>query len=296
MTKRFALAFALMAPAIVTLPAYAQDVAATQAAIESHNGSEVLATVGSEKVTLADAIMIYRTLPPQIASVPAEKIMPQITDQLINETALYQKALESGLAETREMEVRLAAMRRSALAEAYLTEKLRTRVNEEMVREEFEKFVSEFEAPIEVRASHILVETEDEAKALIAELEGGADFAELAKAKSNGPSGSDGGDLGYFGSGAMVPAFDEATFALTVDEISAPVQTNFGWHVIKLVDRREKDVVPPTFDQVAPSIEQEITRRVAQEIIDEARGATEVTVATEQPPAMLIAHPEILKN
>ncbi|MGR3637961.1 peptidylprolyl isomerase, partial [Alterinioella nitratireducens] len=100
----------------------------------------------------------------------------------------------------------------------------------------------------EYNASHILVETEEEAQSLIEELEGGADFAELAQQNSTGPSGPNGGQLGWFSPGMMVPSFEEAVFELEVGEISAPVETQFGWHVVKLNETREQDA--PALDQV----------------------------------------------
>ena len=107
-----------------------------------------------------------------------------------------------------------------------------------------------------IRARHILVETEEEANSLIEDLNGGRDFAELAREESTGPSGPNGGDLGFFGRGQMVPSFEQAAFALEDGEISAPVQTQFGWHVIKVEERRAAPV--PTFGQLSPEIRQEL--------------------------------------
>jgi len=161
--------------------AFAQEVpeAELKAALEKYDGSEVLATVGDQKVTLSDAAMIYTTLPAEVGRVPAEQLMSGITDQLISETALYEKALEEGLDDSKEMKNRLAAIRRSALAEAYLTKQLEERITEESLREQYDAMTKDFEGEKEVNARHILVKTEAEAKELVEELKDGGDFAKL---------------------------------------------------------------------------------------------------------------------
>ncbi|NJO38685.1 MAG: hypothetical protein HC871_15110, partial [Rhizobiales bacterium] len=122
----------------------------------------------------------------------------------------------------------------------------------------------------EVRARHILLASEDDAKAVIAELEGGADFSELAKEKSTGPSGPQGGDLGYFKKGQMVPEFGDAAFAMDVGSTSAaPVKTQFGFHVIKVEDKRK---VEPSFEETEPQIRQEVARAIVTALVEDLRG------------------------
>lgn len=133
----------------------------------------------------------------------------------------------------------------------------------------------------ELRARHILVATEDEAKAVVERVEGGEDFAEVAKTESTGPSGPNGGDLGYFGRGQMVPAFEEAAYALQPGEISAPVQTQFGWHVIKVEDRREAEATPsagavPPFDQVKEQIRPLVAQQAQQALMEDLRESAEI--------------------
>src|SRR5207249_5540110 len=126
----------------------------------------------------------------------------------------------------------------------------------------------------EVRARHILVETEDEAKAVVAELKKGADFAELAKAKSKDPGSADGGDLGYFTKDQMVPEFSEVAFKLYPGQLSNPVKTQFGWHVIKVEDRRTKQ--PPEFDKVKDQIEAYLARKAQTDFITKLRQSAKV--------------------
>ena len=130
--------------------------------------------------------------------------------------------------------------------------------------------IANFPTETEVSARHILLETEEAAKEVIAELDGGADFAELAKTKSTGPSGPSGGDRGYLGKGRMVPEFEAAAFALEKGAHSAePVKTQFGWHVIKKEDERESQ--PPSYDQVKDQIRQLVAQEKYLELIKVAR-------------------------
>ncbi len=276
--------------------ALAQQVGETElnVALSQHDGSEVLATVGDQKVTLADAAMIYTTLPPEVAQVPADQLLSGITEQLVSETVLYEKALAAKLDQSKEMTYRLNAIRRSALAEAYLTAEMAKRITEEQLREEYDEMVKQFGGEEEVSARHILVKTEDEAKALVKALEGGTDFAKLAAEKSTGPSGANGGDLGWFGPGQMVKPFADAAFALKKGEVSAPVETQFGWHVIKLEDRRTQS--PPPFDIIEPQLRAKASQGMAQEIIAEARKEAKISIEEKTPPAFLVRQNEMFKD
>ncbi len=265
-----------------------------KAALSKHDGSEVLATVGKQKVTLADAAMIYTTLPPEVAQVPAEQLLSGITEQLVSETVLYEKALAAKLDQSKEMTYRLNAIRRSALAEAYLTIEMAKRITEDQLRAEYDEMIKEFGGEEEVNARHILVKTEDEAKALVQKIKDGADFAKLAAEESTGPSGPNGGDLGWFGQGQMVKPFADAAFALKKGEVSDPVKTDFGWHVIKLEDRREQ--APPPFDIIEPQLRAKASQGMAQEIIAEARKEAKISIEETMPPAFLVRQSEMFKD
>jgi peptidyl-prolyl cis-trans isomerase C len=151
-------------------------------------------------------------------------------------------------------ELGLANERRAFLAATLLDRVGNAEITEAELQAEYDAVYGSAEPQVEYNASHILVETEAEAEALIGELAAGADFAELAAERSIGPSGPNGGQLGWFGAGMMVPSFEEATFALEVGEVSAPVQTQFGWHVIVLNDTREQ--APPALEQVRAELEE----------------------------------------
>ncbi|MGI9464977.1 MAG: peptidylprolyl isomerase, partial [Aestuariivirgaceae bacterium] len=166
-----------------------------------------------------------------------------------------------------------------ALRDAYVENNVTSKITDEQVRARYDDVIGKQPAETEIRARHILSKTEDEAKAIIAELDKGGDFAELAKAKSTGPSGPRGGDLGFFGKGQMVPQFEKAAFALEPGAHSpAPVQTQFGWHVIKIEESREKP--KPAFDTVKDQVRNAIAGERIQAALQELRAKVKIERTT----------------
>jgi len=164
---------------------------------------------------------------------------------------------DAGMADTPLFQQRLNYLEERALRRAFFAETIANSVTEETVRAEYDKFVADFTPADEIRASHILVADEAEANAIKAELDGGADFATIAKEKSIDPGAANGGDLGFFGKGMMVAPFEAAAFALTdIGQVSAPVQSQFGWHIIRLEEKRQS--TPPAFEQVAGQLQQQL--------------------------------------
>lgn len=287
----------IIALALCLGAAHAQETGDSElkVALSQNDGSEVLATVGDNKVTMGDAALTYSTLPEQMRGQPDDRMLDAITEQLISEYALMDKALEAGLEKSREVQSRLKAARRATLAEAFITAELAKRVTDAALEEGYEKMTADFPAEEEVRARHILVESEEDAKEIAEALRGSdEDFAKLAAEKSTGPSGASGGDLGYFVKGDMVAPFAEAAFALEKGAISDPVKTRFGWHVIKLEDRRMRQ--PPPFEELEPQLRQQLTQATAQAIIAEIKEAATVEKADEIPPAFLIKREEMYSD
>ncbi len=161
-------------------------------------------------------------------------------------------AEKAKLAESPEFEARMKYYRLRALRDAYFEKQVRDSVPEAEAKTLYEERVKGLPPQEEVRARHILVKTEDEAKKVAEELTGGADFAETAKKYSQDRGGQGGGDLGYFSRGQMVKAFDDAAFSLEQGKLSAPVQSEFGWHIIKVEDKRNRQ--PPAFEEVKDQI------------------------------------------
>jgi peptidyl-prolyl cis-trans isomerase C len=162
----------------------------------------------------------------------------------------------------------IAAQR--VLAEAWISDEIRKRVTKAKLKAAYDTYIADTGSREEVKARHILVADEQTAEDIISQLKGGVDFITLAKEKSTGPSGPNGGDLGYFGRGAMVPAFETAAFNLDIGKHSqAPVQTQFGWHVILLEDKRT--AMPPSYGALEPQLQQNLINQNLARLLDGLR-------------------------
>jgi len=244
----------------IAAPASAQDVTA----------DTVAATVNGTDITIGHMIVMRDALSEQYDNLSDEALFQGILDQLVQQTILAQTIGSP----SRAVQIRLENERRALLAGAAMSLAIdRTVTNEALQAAYNEKFAGA-ELSREFNASHILVETEHEAQALLDELEAGADFADLAKEKSTGPSGSNGGELGWFGAGMMVPSFEEAVVALEIGQISAPVPTQFGWHIIKLNDSRL--LAAPSLDEVREDLTEELEQQVIEKTLAELTDAADI--------------------
>ena len=284
-------ALALLLAAGLGAPAFAQDAPATSAPPADTAGTEapatvapispdtVVATVNGRDITEGDlALAISAPRPGEPPQTPEQRRARALSD-IIGVRALAAKGEEAGLANA-DLDRRVAFLRDRELHNAYLTQTIEPSITEALLRERYEQEVGRSEPVEEIRARHILLESEEDARAVIEELEGGADFAELARARSTGPSATTGGDLGYFGPGQMVPAFDAAARALAPGEFSPePVQTQFGFHVIKVEDTRKLE--PPAFEQVREQVRELVTRERYIETLRDARAAAEIEIVDE---------------
>jgi peptidyl-prolyl cis-trans isomerase C len=168
----------------------------------------------------------------------------------------------------------LAFARERLLMDKLLTDEAKAATTEAAMRKVYDEAASQMGGDEEVRARHILVEAEDEAKQIVDELKKGGDFAELAKKKSKDPGASDGGDLGYFTKEQMVPEFSKVAFATEPGKISDPVKSQFGWHVIKVEDKRKRKA--PDFEQVKPQIETYVTRKAQADLVAKLRESAKI--------------------
>lgn len=253
------------------------------AAVQAQDASTVLATVGDEEITLGHLIAVADSLPAQFQQLPDDQLFSGLLEQIVRQAAIAQSlgdTLPNGL------ELSLESQRWALLANSVIEGAVDVAVTDESVQAAYDAQYGDVEPTQEYNASHILVETEDEAQALVSELEGGADFAELAQARSIGPSGPNGGALGWFGEGMMVAPFEEAVIALEPETISAPVQTQFGWHVIRLNEVR--DSAGPALEDVRGDIENRLSEEAAQEVVDSLVEAAEISrTETEIDPALI---------
>ncbi|MYF88028.1 MAG: peptidylprolyl isomerase [Boseongicola sp. SB0676_bin_33] len=243
----------------------------------------VVATVNGAEITLGHMILLKQRLPEQYRQLPGDVLFDGILDQLV------QHALLGGVVETLPLSARLTLENeeRALRANEEVQRVASAAVTVEALQEAYDQAYGSAEPETEYNASHILVTTEEEALALAADLDGGADFATLAKERSTGPSGPVGGELGWFARGAMVPAFDAAVAALDVGAISDPVQTQFGWHVIKLNATRIKNV--PTIAEVQGELLGGIQRAAIERRLEELRAGADITrkTADDIDPAVL---------
>lgn len=199
----------------------------------------------------------------------------QIVDELVSLELMRQEAVKQGLDKTEKMAAEMKIMRARVLANALLTNYTAgIDLSDDVLRAEYDKQISMAEAK-EYQASHILVDDEAKAKEIITELNDGADFTEAAKKYSTGPSAPNGGDLGWFDSGAMVPEFSAAVAELETGKYStAPVQTQFGWHIIKLVDSRSKN--PQPFETVKDQIRNMVMRTNVEKFVKNLHDAATI--------------------
>jgi peptidyl-prolyl cis-trans isomerase C len=275
------LAFALLAATLAsaaaqeTQPAPAPSQSAPSAA--SPPPETVVAIINGTKITRADVIASARSLPPQYQQ-QIDAIFPALIDRLVDLTLLSDVGRAQNLQDDAEVKSRVAQFTDQVIQEMVIRRHIETMMTEEAIKARYEKFVAEQPAQTEVHAQHILVASEAEAKDVITQLAGGADFSALAKEKSTDPSAQqNGGDLGYFAAGDMVPEFERAAFALEKGQSSQePVQSQFGWHVIKVVDRREK--TPPTLDEARGQIQELLSSELVTSYVTSLRTAAEIEV------------------
>lgn len=249
----------------LSMPLAAQD-AATPA-----TGNTVVATVNGRDITLGHMIVLRARLPQEYQDVPPETLFEGILDQLIQQEML--RGADDGLSRTGQLVLdnEERALAATEVANDFATEK----VTEEAIQAAYDEQYGSVEPATEYNASHILVETEEEAREIIAEAEGGADFAELARERSTGPSGPNGGSLGWFGEGMMVAPFEEAVMAMEPGAVSEPVQTQFGWHVIKLNETRAAPV--PSLDEVRAQIVNSLRREAIEAAIADLEETADVS-------------------
>ncbi|MEP5153755.1 peptidylprolyl isomerase [Planktotalea sp.] len=261
---------------------------------QAENDAEtVVATVNGVEITLGHMIVAQSALPDQYRNLPADVLFNGLLDQLVQQTILAEELKEVPA----RVQTALENERRALLAAEHMDGVLKDAVTDEAVQAVYDAtYAGAADNPeMEFDASHILVETEEEANALVKTLEGGADFAELAKEKSTGPSGPRGGALGWFGKGQMVPEFENAVVDMEVGAVSAPIKTQFGWHVIKLNDSRAKEA--PKLEDVRAEMEQQVRMNVVDDYISKlTAGATISKKTTEDIDPSLLKDLSLLEN
>ena len=257
-TKFLATATALI---MLATPAFSQDVTA----------DTVVATVNGTDITLGHMIVLRDALPAQYQSMPDDVMFEGLLEQLVQQSVLAQQVDKPDAMIT----LRLENERRTLMAGSTIQALVSAAITDETLQAAYDARFADAEPTREFNASHILVETEEAAAALITELDGGADFAELAIANSTGPSGPNGGELGWFGPGMMVKPFEDAITDIEVGQVSVPVETQFGWHVIKLNEERIKDA--PALEEIREELAGEIQQKTIEQALEELTASADIS-------------------
>jgi len=234
-----------------------------------------VATVDGKDIKRSDLVALKSGLSQEMSQVPLEAVYDDVLDYAITMELLGKQAREAGLDKASAYLKRLHQEQNRLLFEAFVQRRIDTEVTDEALKAVYDKQVASAPAEEEVRARHILVRSEEEAKAIIAKLKDGGDFAQLAQGTVDRGSAAQGGDLGYFTKGRMVPEFEAAAFALKPGETTqAPVQSQFGWHIIRVEDRRPAK--PESFEQMEPKLRKEMVDAIYTKAVEEARAGAEV--------------------
>ncbi len=237
-------------------PAFAQDTVI--------DAGTVLARVGDTEITLGHMIAMRAVLPAEYQNLPDAMLLDSILEQVVRQQVVANIAEENISPLTQHV---LDNERRAVLATTLLDDIANAAITQDALQAEYDAIYANTTPVEEVNAAHILVETEEEALGLLVEIEAGADFADLARQYSTGPSGANGGALGWFSQGMMVAPFEQAAFGLDLGQVSSPVETQFGWHLIMLNDRRERPT--PTLDDVRPNLSEGLQRAAVDAQVDE---------------------------
>ncbi|MEM9043097.1 MAG: peptidylprolyl isomerase [Pseudomonadota bacterium] len=264
------------------------------AVAETYDAQTVVLTVNGIDVTLGQLIAMRQGVPEQYQTLPGEVLMQALSEQLSTQILLAEAARADGLEERDDIKLAIETQKMAILADAYLRDQISERVDEAKVQAEYEARYVNVEQPEEVRAGHILVETKEQAESLKAELDGGADFAALAAEHGTDGTAQRGGDLGWFIHSDMVPAFADAAFGLQPGEISGPIESPFGFHLIKMDERRTR--AAPPLEEVGAQIIQELTSAAQAEVVEGVVAGAEITPADPMVPPDAIREDQLLEQ
>jgi peptidyl-prolyl cis-trans isomerase C len=242
--------------------------------VRAQDANPVLAKVNGAEIRASDVALAEEELGPSLAQMDPATKKENVLSFLIDMKIVSKEAEDKKIADRDDFKTRLAFARNRLLMDNLLAVEGKAATTDENMKKVYEDAAKQISGEQEVHARHILVETEDQAKKIEAELKKGADFAEIAKKESKDPGAADGGDLGFFTKDQMVPEFSTVAFALEPGKISDPVKTQFGWHVIKVEEKRTRKA--PDFEQVKPQIETYVVRKAQADYVAKLRTAAKV--------------------
>jgi peptidyl-prolyl cis-trans isomerase C len=230
----------------------------------------IVAKVNGTAITRADLEALQSQLPPFAQQQPLSALYPRLVDRLVDGKLVLAKAKSEKFEQDPEVRKQIALLQDRVIEQIWVHRQIDKQLTDEVLKKAYDESIKSFKAEDQVRARHILVPTKEEADKLLARLKKGEDFAALAKEASKDGSASSGGDLGFFGKGQMVKPFEEAAFGLKMGEVSkAPVQSQFGWHLIKVEER--KPSTPPSFEESKAELKESRSRELADKIVADLR-------------------------
>jgi peptidyl-prolyl cis-trans isomerase C len=229
-------------------------------------GDPVVAKINGKEIKRSQVFQMIVQLPPQLQQLPIEQLFPMALDNVINAEIVMEKSLAAKLENDEQVKALLAEAEKQIIRNVYLEREVSSKINDKVIKARYDEVVGKAPEFEEIKARHILLETEDAAKEAIKKLDAGADFATLTKEVWPGAAEQNNGELGYFVKEEMVPEFSEAAFKLGVNKYSKePVKSQFGYHVIKVEDKRKRQ--KPTLEQVKPQVEQEVQQTIATDLL-----------------------------
>jgi len=267
---------AAQAPAPAQKPPAKPPAAAAAAPAAQPLKDPVVATVNGQPIRLSELEIAQQALPQQYRNMPLQAVFPALLDRIVDSKLVVQEGKKNKVTDDPAFKKRMAFVEDQVLQDFWIQREVARKVTQEKLQQRYEERLKSMPAEEEVHARHILVSTEDEAKAIIAELKKGAAFDKLAKEKSTDKaSGAEGGDLGWFKKSDMVKEFADAAFALNKGDLTeTPVKTQFGYHVIKVEDRRKAP--PPAFEELADQLREEMAREAVTAQLDQLRSGAKI--------------------
>lgn len=271
MKRLSALALSLLL--LGTVPAVAQKAPAK--AKDGGAAKTVVAVVEGERIYRRDVEIAFRTLPANVRRHGLDKVYERVLEMLIERKMMTIYARRERYDQDQEVKRRLGLAEDQIVREVYMDRLIKKYLTEDRVRAHYDDYVRKNPAREEIRARHILLESESKANEMVEQARSGQDFAQLASKNSVGPSAQRGGDLGYFTAGEMVKPFSDAAFKLKKGQVTpAPVKTQFGWHVIKVEDRRTREI--PPYEKVRDRMEREVWVKLGEDFLRQYREQAKV--------------------
>ena len=241
--------------------------------------TKIVATVDGKPIFLSEIIGMAQRLPEQYRKMSLEAVYPSLLTRAIDSKLVTLEGRRSGFSKDPDVKKRLREVEDQIISEIFLTKTIGSQVTEEALKKIYSETKSKMASGDQIKARHILLDSEEKAAEIIKKLQAGGEFAKLAAEYSTGPSAASGGDLGWFGEGQMVPEFSKAAFALNPgDIVTKPVKTQFGWHIILVEDRKVS--APPSFDDAKEQLASTMSQKLLKELIETLR--TKATIVRFQ--------------